>query len=77
MVTWEAIGLAALSLSVGTAGWFLKELAAEVKRLSICVSKQGEWRSQHDVRHIEMREDRMKNEDDLWAAVNDLRKERK
>lgn len=77
MITWESLGLGLLTIAVTVAGWFLKDLAMEVRKLALCVSKQGEWRNQHDMRHAEMRQDRTKNEDDLWAAVNELRKELK
>lgn len=74
MITWEAVALGLLSICTAGAGWFLKELTAEVRRLSTCVSKQSERWIAHDLRHSELREDRKNSDKDIWGAISDLRK---
>ena len=74
MITWETVALGLLSFCTGIAGWLLKELTTEVRKLANCVAKQSERWVQHDDKHRELRDDRLRNEKDLWDAVADLRK---
>lgn len=74
MITWEAVALGLLSVCVSAMSWFLKELVAEVRKLATCMAKQSERWIQHDQRHQEMRDDRLRNEKDIWEAIADLRK---
>lgn len=71
MITWEALALGLLSVCTAVAGWFLNTLASEVRELRTCVAKQSERWVQHEDRHREQREDRLRNEKEIWNAISE------
>lgn len=74
MIDWQTVAFGILAIANGGAGYMLKRLIEQVDKLTTCVAKQNEWRSQHDQRHAETRQDVKDNIDDAWVAINELRR---
>lgn len=77
---WEGWVLLVLACSNGVALFFLKRFIARfdslvvlVQELVVSVAQQNEWRQILESRLKDMREDRLRTEDELWKAIEAIR----